>query len=647
MKKYISVLMFLLILVFFTIACAQDSDPEAFTFGDWEAINNDNGLTLTAYHGASDELEIPAAFDDKKVTQIGKELFKNNTTIRKVNIPDSVTVIDNGAFSGCTALEEVHLPSLLKKINNSVFRYCINLERIDIPFTVTIVDALAFADCLKLKEAVLLSVTTLGESAFDNCSSLSSVIVSRKLTSVGVNVFRDTEWLNSQTDEFVFIGNDILIKWNGSGSIVEVPYGTTVITGAFEGKIQIEEVRLPETIRMIGQYAFRDASNLRSVNIPPYVERIAYGAFQNCGSLTTVNLPVTIKDIAGSAFRNCTHLTRFTFPPQITTINANVLANCPALTEVLIPRSVKTINENAFANSPSVHLQVSYDSEAERFAVEHDIPYSYEMQESGDFLYTMAEDGIKIVRYLGRMPDVEIPAEIDGIRVTGVSTAAFQSNNRVKRIIVPLGVKEIGDWAFSYMDSLEYVQLPTTLTTLGSNSFSGTGSIEQIRLPEGIQMIGISPFDTNGNTTLCAGENSITAELLRAMGYQVQPENMCSDDLTMTELWGKFNNSDTCDCDCNGGSGEIGYSGSTNANYLDYQIIRVPNGISSLTKDLLDNSKKNVLIIVPSSVTSISDEIVNEHSVIIVGEAGSVAESFARAHDLRFLVWVKAWLDLS
>lgn len=269
-------------------------------------------------------------------------------------------------------------------------------------------------------------------------------------------------------------------------------------------------------------------------------------------------MPSTVKNIAGNAFRSCSQLARFTFPPQITTINASVLGNCIDLKEVVIPASVTTINENAFAGSPSIFLQVAYNSEGERFAQEHEIPYGYEVQESEDFLYTINEDGIKIMRYIGRMPDVEIPAEFDGIRVTEVSTAAFQGNNRVKRIIVPLGVTSIGEWAFSYMDALEYVQLPTTLTVLGANSFSGSASLEQIRLPGGLQNIGEAPFDIDQQTMLCAEENSVTAELLRSMGYQIQPENLCSDDLTMTELWAKFNNSDTCDCDCAGAASAAG-----------------------------------------------------------------------------------------
>ena len=276
MKEKIFLLLLTVLLFSFTIAAAQ----EPVTIGDWEAVENNTGWTLNIYRGNEAELEIPSELEGKAVTQLGKEVFKNNFKLESVVIPESVTAIGNGAFFGCSALENVTLPNTLRTIPANTFQYCISLEHIDIPFSVTTIGASAFADCIRLQEMVLLSVTSIADAAFDDCPMLSSVTVTRKLTTVGTHVFRDTAWLDAQTDEFVFIGKGILIKWNGTEANVEVPLGTTAIYDAFQEKYFVESVTLPETVTIIGSNAFKDAVNLQSVNIPAHVTTIGVSAFE-------------------------------------------------------------------------------------------------------------------------------------------------------------------------------------------------------------------------------------------------------------------------------------------------------------------------------------------------------------------------------
>ena len=200
-------------------------------------------------------------------------------------------------------------------------------------------------------------------------------MVSRKINSIGTYAFRDTPWLEAQKDEFVIIGNGILIKWNGSGTDVQVPYEVKMISDAFDEQYFIETVTVPESVQQIGANAFRDAVSLRSISLPPYLTTIGGNAFNGCRRLESIELPAHIKTLGGSAFANCDSLTGLTIPPEITAIPGSLLANCPSLIDVVIPESVTKIDKSAFTGSPNVRPYVSNGSEAERILKEYEIPY--------------------------------------------------------------------------------------------------------------------------------------------------------------------------------------------------------------------------------------------------------------------------------
>ena len=635
MKKNIFLLLLTVLLFSFIGSAAQD----VVTIGDWDAVENNTGWTLNVYRGDAAELKIPAELEGKPVTQLGKEVFKNNFKLESVIVPDSITAIGNGAFFGCSALKNVKLPNALRTIGANTFQYCISLEQIDIPFSVTSIGVSAFADCIRLGEIVLLSVTSIGDSAFDDCPMLSSVTVTRKLTTLGTHVFRDSAWLDAQTDEFVFVGKGILIKWNGSGSDVEIPLGTTAIYDAFEEQYSLESVKLPETVTVIGSNTFRDAVNLRSVNIPAHTTTIGGSAFENCRSLEKIDLPDDVRSIGGSAFRNCQSLKEFTFPPQVTTIPALVLGDCRELTDVIIPKAVTKIDARSFEGCGKIVLNVPKNSDAEQILIERGTEYTYSLQKTAGFVYSAEENGIRILRYTGNVYDVEIPAVIDGMPVISVETAAFQNNANIRSVVVPLTVKTIGDWAFSYMDSLESVQLPAALTGLGSNVFTGSPALKEIRMPESLRNIGSEPLDTGTQTVICAAENSEIAGMLSGMGYEVRPADECADDPETAVLWAELKKlgilTSESDCDCDGPVKESN----------EGRIVRIPDGVTELTAALLGDIPGNLLLVVPSDVTQIEEQILTDRNVTIIGESGSAAEAFAKEHGLKFLIIIDTWLS--
>ena len=615
-----------------------DAEPEIFTFENWSYMANDTGWTLTDYLGNDRELEIPARINDKPVTQLGKELFVNFMQLEKVFIPDSVTVIGASAFLGCSSLKEIRISPYVKKIESSVFRYCTSLEQVELPFTLTSIGYASFADCIRLKSIVIPpKVTSIGESAFDNCQALTELVLSRRVSTIGGNAFRDTPWLEKQTDEFVFAGRGILIRWNGTGSRVNVPYGTVAIVDAFAGKYDLEEVVLPTSVRRIGQNAFKDAANLKHLDIPPYTTRIDANAFEGCRSLTDVELPNTVTTLGASAFRYCDGLTRFEIPRKVKSIPSRFLADCRGLTEVSIPETVEKIHAQAFEGSFKVHLKVEFDSPAQHFADENSIPNSPFYQKTEDFIYTRTEEGMLISKYIGNLYDVEVPAEINGVPVIGIADGAFQNNVNVRRVILPMTVKTIGDWAFAYMDSLEYIKIPFGLNHLGSSAFAGDGSIREIIIPRGLFEIGTDPFVRGRGTVICAASGTESERLLQEMGYELYPEDYCSVEEDMLANWAELNN-----------SGIIGVTNNIQEplkDFVGFDIVRIPDDVTYLTTDMLENTGNKVVLMVPPGVQAIDAGILRSRYVVIIGEPGSTAEVFARSYGLIFLLNTRVSLN--
>ena len=528
-KKFLILLVCLILMNVLFPVSAQTPDRTTHSFEDWEFITNISGLTLTSYRGTDHELIIPNQIYDITVTALDENLFKNNTYLQKVWIPDSVSSIGQYAFQGCSNLSEVRLPIFLSRIENGTFRNCISLKQIDFPDTLNVINSQAFSGCLNLESIDIPdTVTSVGASAFEDCTALEDITTSRNINYLGRNAFRNTPWLEKQTDEFVFIGDRILLKYNGTGSFVEVPYGVTMITDAFAENIYLENVSLPASVTRIGPNAFLDAVNLKTVTIPDTVTRIDDSAFQGCRSMRSISLPESISIIGSQAFRGCERLTAFDFPPKVTAINSYVLSDCIALTDVVIPANVDTIHALAFSGSPNVRLHVTYDSIGEAFVLEQGMPYDYYLQRTKDFIYSRNEDGIQILKYIGNLYDVDVPDTIDGLPVNRINTAAFQDDKVAKRISLPDSVKTIGDWAFSYMDSLESIRLSSKLEELGADAFTGSVNLVSVLLPDSLRSIDEEPFEGIKGLTLCASPGSYAEKTLANMGYTVADRQQCS-----------------------------------------------------------------------------------------------------------------------
>jgi hypothetical protein len=134
------------------------------------------------------------------LTSIGYAAFRYDSHLTSVTIPDSVTSIGNHAFLGCTGLTSVTIPGSVTSIGDVAFAYCSGLTSMIIPDTVTSIGNKVFMYCIGLTSVTIPgNVTSIGESTFQGCSKLTSVTIPEGVTSIGNKAFYDCSGLISVT----------------------------------------------------------------------------------------------------------------------------------------------------------------------------------------------------------------------------------------------------------------------------------------------------------------------------------------------------------------------------------------------------------------------------------------------------------------
>ena len=240
-------------------------------------------------------------------------------------------------------------------IGEYAFCDCESLTSVTIPDSVTSIGYRAFEDCTSLTSVTIPdSVTSIGNEAFYNCKSLTSVTIPDSVTSIGYSAFSGTPFYENDTRELVIYGK-VLYKYIGTQTKVIIPNSVTSIGDyAFCGCYSLTSVTIPDSVTSIGYSAFERCTSLTSVTIPDSVTSIGEDAFRVCESLTSVTIPDSVTSIGKFAFYGCKSLTSATIPDSVTSIGYGAFGRCTSLTSVTIPDSVTYIGNVAFKDCTSL-----------------------------------------------------------------------------------------------------------------------------------------------------------------------------------------------------------------------------------------------------------------------------------------------------
>ena len=228
----------------------------------------------------------------------------------------------------CTEARFATVTSIAYALN-----YCYSLTNVIISNSVTSMGSSAFNDCSSLTNVIIPNrVTKIGSVAFFNCYSLTNVIIPNGVTSIGDSAFYNCCSLTN----------------------VIIPNSVTSIGGAFYNCRSLTNVIIPNGVTSMGSSAFSGCSSLTNVIISNSVTSIDTHAFFNCHSLTNVIIPNSVTSIGDMAFISCYSLTNLIIPNSVTSIGSSTFDGCRSLTNVIIPNGVTSIGNSTFYDCHSL-----------------------------------------------------------------------------------------------------------------------------------------------------------------------------------------------------------------------------------------------------------------------------------------------------
>lgn len=194
-------------------------------------------------------------------------------------------------------------------------------------------------------------------------------------------------------------------------------------SSAFWGNTYLETVEIQNGVKKIGSRAFYGCSNLKEIIIPDSVTIIDTQAFQYCKKLENVRLSNNIENLSDAAFYGCEELSTVIIPDSVKVIGS-AFGNCKKLTNIKIPKNVTSIAKDAFSYCNLLTLTVNEENE------------TYKMIDN--MLCTKdGKDVIQIMK-INTLTELTIP--------DGVETISLQGAVKLKKLIVPASVKDLGSF---------------------------------------------------------------------------------------------------------------------------------------------------------------------------------------------------------
>ena len=293
------------------------------------------------------------------VTSIGFGAFFNCSSLSNIVIPDSVTSIGGAAFFTCGSLSSIVIPDSVTSIGNSVFRGCSSLSEIVIPDSVTSIGIGAFGGCASLQYlSIPKSVICLNGNPFYNMNGKLECLSPNFIYEDDVLFNKDKSIIisfrNQSVESYVIpssvtsIGNSAFSCCSSLSEVVIPSSVNSIGNSAFSCCSSLSKVVIPTSVTSIGHNVFQGCSSLSEIVIPDSVTSIGNSAFSGCSSLSKIVIPTSVTSIGDWTFSGCSSLSEVVIPSSVTSIGGFAFKDCGSLSTIVIPSSVTSIGDWTF-----------------------------------------------------------------------------------------------------------------------------------------------------------------------------------------------------------------------------------------------------------------------------------------------------------
>ena len=390
-------------------------------------------------------------------------------------------------------------------------------------------------------------VTSIGNSAFDSCSSLTSITLSNNITNIGNDAFAGCRSLTSITipDSVTSIGDT-----------------------AFAYCYQLTSITIPDSVTSIGEATFYYCSGLTSITIPDSVTSIGSSAFKNCSNLTTISLSckstlkrsdfgeqtnlvsytlhtlkktaakdATCSESGNKEYWTCEHCGKYFLSddanPETATaveLSETVIPVSHKLTKVEAkdatcaedgnkeywtcehckkyflsddtnPETAKAVelsetvipalkHKNATTRGASEPTETSPGYSGDLYCPDCDTVvekgYTYWIEDN--LTWKLYEDGTLNISGTGAMKDYNADD----------NPSPAYNNSKVKKIVIEKGVTSVGDYAFRSCNNLTSIMISNSVTSIGNYAFFYCTSLTSVTIPDNVTSIGNYAFAYTG-----------------------------------------------------------------------------------------------------------------------------------------------------
>ncbi len=387
-------------------------------------------------------VDIPMYIYGEKVRYIGKSAFRSCLHLRKVVLPNSVTILDEFCFAECLSLESISIPDSVTYMGWGCFLNCTNLKSIDMPKEMTDDLWVTFSGCTNLKSIVVPRGITHLNSTFEGCSSLSNVVLPDGLKEIGGRSFEGCSSLYNivfpdsleKIESFAFSGSAL-------NSITIPQYVNSIDEFSFDWQYTYYDYSE-------GQYVTELTGNLKEIKVDKNnmyyadedgvlfnknkTELIAFPPGKN---IQSYSVPFSVKTIDYAAFNGNIYIESITIPSNAINVLCQSFGTCSNL---------KSINVDANNTAYSSEQGVLFN-----------------------------KNKTKLIAAPGGLKNYNVPRGVLSIEV-----AAFENCTFLKNVTISDTVTSIKNCAFEYCKALTGIVIPASVTSIevgefGSSAFAG------------------------------------------------------------------------------------------------------------------------------------------------------------------------------